>query len=146
EVTPHASPWDYGVPSFSVLWLSEPDSSQHETGLASAESLKALRGCDRNLSGYIEELKSKNVLSKTDLLVVSDHGFSTVEHAVDVAGLLTVAGFKAVHEFKSAPGPGEILVVSLGGSVTLYVTGHDSSTTKRLIEFFQQQDFTGVIF
>ena len=34
--------WDDGVPPFSLLWLSEPDRSQHETGPGSAASIAAI--------------------------------------------------------------------------------------------------------
>ena len=33
-----------------------------------------------------------------------------------------------------------------GGSVLFYVTGHDATVTRRLVEFLQQSDFAGVIF
>jgi len=33
-----------------------------------------------------------------------------------------------------------------GGSVLFYVTGHDETVTRRLVEFLQQSDFAGVIF
>ena len=37
-------------------------------------------------------------------------------------------------------------MVSLGGTLFFYITDHDQAVTKRLIEFFQQTDFAGVIF
>jgi len=138
--------WDNGVPQFSLLWLSEPDASQHNAGLGSTNALAALQGSDRNLARVLDELQAKGVRDKTDVLVVSDHGFSTVSRAVDVVGELKRAGFPAVREFTEPPKPGDILVVGLGGSVLIYVTNHDVPITRRLVEFFQQQHFTGVIF
>ena len=138
--------WDNGVPSFSLLWLSEPDVSQHDSGLGSPKALAALRGSDQNLARVFDELQAKGVRDKTDVLVVSDHGFSTASRTVDLAAVLTNAGFAATREFKKAPKPGEILIVELGGSAMFYVIGHDPVATRKLVEFLQQQDFTGVIF
>ena len=37
------------------------------------------------------------------------------------------------------------MVVGNGGSVLFYVVGNDATVTRRLVEFLQQSDFTGVI-
>ena len=50
--------WDKGVPAFSLLWLSEPDATQHNTGPGSAKALKALKGSDDNLAPTIIWLAS----------------------------------------------------------------------------------------
>ena len=36
--------------------------------------------------------------------------------------------------------------VGNGGSVLFYVVGHDTTLTRRLVEFLQQSDFGGAIF
>jgi arylsulfatase A-like enzyme len=138
--------WDKGVPAFSLLWLSEPDLSQHETGLGSATAQAALKSSDRNLSRALDELDAKHLRDKTDIFVVSDHGFSTIARAVDVAEVLKKAGFNARREFKEPPADGDIMVVGNGGSVLFYVIGHDPALTRKLVEFLQAQDFPGVIF
>jgi hypothetical protein len=38
------------------------------------------------------------------------------------------------------------MVVGLGGSVSLYVFGHDDKVVRPLVEYFQGSDFAGVIF
>src|SRR5436305_1908067 len=35
--------WEKNVPAFSLLWLAEPDNSQHGTGVGSARSVAAMR-------------------------------------------------------------------------------------------------------
>jgi hypothetical protein len=64
---------------------------------------------------------------------------------IDMSDALSKAGFPAVREFKEPPRPGDIMVVGNGGTVLLYVIGHDKALTRRVVEFLQQQDFTGVI-
>ncbi len=138
--------WEAGVPAFSLLWLSEPDYSQHETGPGSATSLEMLKNSDRNLSLVLQDLEARGLRAQTDVFVVSDHGFSTIGTTSDVASALVNAGFKASREFKSGPSKGEILVVGNGGSVLLYLPGHDLRLTRKVVDFLQGQTFTGVIF
>ena len=47
--------------------------------------------------------------------------------------------------FKTAAKSGQVLVVSLGGSVELYVIGHDAATVQKLVDFLQHSRFAGVI-
>jgi arylsulfatase A-like enzyme len=138
--------WKEEVPKFSLLWLSEPDLSQHEFAPGSTTALAALKSSDDNLGRVIAALKEKDCLTSTDIFVVSDHGFSTIDLAVDVAARLRVAGFDAVRAFADKPPRGQVLVVTLGGSVEFYVADHDSVTISRLVEFLQGSDFAGVIF
>jgi len=138
--------WDEGVPPFSLLWLSEPDYSQHETGPGSATSLAMLKNSDNNLALVLQKLEAKGLRAKTDVFVVSDHGFSTVGGTTDVAAALANAGFKVSREFKSPPGKGEILVVGNGGSVLLYIVGHDEALTRKVVDFLHGEPFTGVLF
>ncbi len=136
--------WKDGVPKFSMLWLGEPDASQHGSGVASTNALAGIESSDRNLAEVINALEEKRVLAQTDIFVVSDHGFSTVRRGLDVLEILKKAKFK-VSKFES-PEPGDLMVVHLGGSISFYVIDHVESEIRRLVEFLQTSDFAGVIF
>ena len=138
--------WDKDVPAFSMLWLSEPDNAQHVTGPGSTTSLAAMKGSDDNLARVLKELAARDVRDKTDVFVISDHGFSTILRKLDVADVLNKAGFHAAREFTQPPGNGDIMVIGNGGTVLLYVIGHDPKLTRKIAEFLQTQDFAGVIF
>jgi arylsulfatase A-like enzyme len=138
--------WKDGVPEFSLLWMSDPDFSQHNTAPGSPIALAALKSCDANLARMFAALDAKGVRDKTDVFVVSDHGFSTVEKSVDVCAALTRSGFAAARSFRAPPKPGEIMVVGVGGSVLFYIAGHERATTQRLVDFLQRSDFAAVIF
>jgi arylsulfatase A-like enzyme len=137
--------WDKEVPAFSLLWFSEPDFAQHSTGPGSEMALKALKGSDDNLARVLEELTVRGVRDKTDIFVLSDHGFSTISRVVSVTDTLNKAGFHAAHEYKQPPTDGDIMVVSCGGTALLYVTGHDPKLARKIVTLLQQQDYTGVI-
>lgn len=138
--------WKNGVPELSLLWLSEPDDTQHKTAPGDSAAITAIKSSDQNLARVLEALDGRKARSTTDVFVVSDHGFSTIARSIDVPKILREAGFDAVTEFASEPKPGQIMIVGNGGTVLFYVIGHDAAVTRRLIEFLQQTDFAGVIF
>jgi arylsulfatase A-like enzyme len=141
--------WRRGVPVVSVLWLSEPDYSQHTTGPGSATSLEAIKSSDDCLGRVIDALKRDIAFDSTDVLVVSDHGFSTIEHLLSIDGEvnnLKRAGFDAAETRRQAQTSGQILIVDNGGYVGYYVGNHDQTTIRRLVGHLKTTDFAGVIF
>jgi arylsulfatase A-like enzyme len=138
--------WKEGTPAFSVLWLGNPDLTEHESAPGAPAALAATKSADENLAAVLSSLDQKGVRQTTDVFVVSDHGFSTIERSVDLREILRDAGFSAQTEFNDEPKRGDIMLVGNGGSVLFYVEGHDAEVTRRLVEFLQQTDFAGVIF
>jgi arylsulfatase A-like enzyme len=138
--------WRDALPAFSLLWLSEPDLTQHELSPGAEPSLAAVRGSDRNLALVLEALEKKKARETTDIFVVSDHGFSTIERAIDFPAELRKAGFDATAAFRETPRRGQIMVVGNGGTILFYVIEHDRDVTARLVEWLQRSDFAGVIF
>ena len=138
--------WKDGLPALSVLWLGEPDLTQHESAPGAPAALAAIKSADENLAAVLAALDQGNARGTTDVFVVSDHGFSTIERSIDLRKILNDAGFTAKTEFTDEPKPGDIMLAGNGGCVLFYVTGHDEKIIRRLVEFLQQSDFAGVIF
>lgn len=138
--------WRNELPAFSLLWLSEPDDTQHKTAPGAPPAIVAIKSSDDNLARVLAALDRHNARSTTDIFVVSDHGFSTIARSIDVPKILRDAGFDAVTEFTSEPKSGQTMIVGNGGTVLFYVIGHDAAVTHRLVGFLQQTDFAGVIF
>ena len=138
--------WKSGVPKYSVLWMSDPDFSQHATAPGSPTALAALRSADEMLGTMLAALKEKGVFEKTDVFVVSDHGFSTIYGSADPVPMLTRAGLTARKSFTSPPEKGDILVVNTGATSLLYVTGHDAGITAKIVRAYQAEPMCGVIF
>jgi predicted AlkP superfamily pyrophosphatase or phosphodiesterase len=137
--------WKDGVPKYTLLWLSEPDASQHSMGPGSPYAESGLEESDKNLGLVIKALEDKGVRERTDVFVVSDHGFSTIDRGPDLVKSLKRAKFNAGKEFDN-PEAGDLMVASLGGSTFFYVFDHDPPTIQRLVEYLQGSDFAGVIF
>jgi len=158
--------WKDGVPALSVLWLGEPDLTQHESAPGAPAALAAIKSADENLAAVLSALDQRDARGRTDVFIVSDHGFSTIKRSVDLRRILNDAGFTAkIEELRIAkdgnqsaggirdktesndqPKPGDIMLAANGGSVLFYVVGHDKKLIRRLVEFLQQSDFAGVIF
>src|SRR5262249_22176414 len=138
--------WKDGMPALSVIWLGEPDLTEHESAPGAPPALAAIKSSDENLAAILSELDRKALRETTDVFVVSDHGFSTISRSIDLRKILNDAGFAAKTQFEGEPKPGDIMVVGNGGSVLFYITGNDATIARRLVEFLQQSDFAGVIF
>jgi predicted AlkP superfamily pyrophosphatase or phosphodiesterase len=148
--------WKDGVPAFSLLWLGQPDLTQHESAPGAPPTLAAIKSADRNLEAVLSALdrpafakataEQASARATTDIFVVSDHGFSTIKRSVDLRKILRDVGFSATTRFTDEPKRGDIMLVGNGGTVLFYVEGHDAEVTRRLVEFLQQTDFAGVIF
>jgi arylsulfatase A-like enzyme len=137
--------WRKGLPKYSLLWLSEPDGAQHAYAPGSENALAALESSDKNLAAVLKALEEKDLLGKTDIFIVSDHGFSSVSRGVEVIEALKRAKFVAGRQFEN-PEAGDIMVVNLGGSLSFYVFDHHEPTIRRLIQYLQGTDYAGVIF
>ena len=137
--------WKKNIPKLSVVWLSEPDASQHDSAPGSDNAINALDVADRRLAAIVKVLDERKVLSKTDIMVVSDHGFSTVARGFELVDFLKRSGFKASKKFEDAE-PGDIMVVGLGGSAFLYVIDHKEDVIRKLVTFLQNSEIAGVIF
>ncbi len=127
-------------PTVAVLWLSDPDSTQHKTGISSIQALAAIRHTDEALGRITKKLEAKGLAASTDVLVASDHGHSTVTHTVDVTAKLITAGLK-----ESLESP-DVLLTGAGGCVLLYVQDHDPSKVAAIAEFLARQTWCGPLF
>ena len=137
--------WGSEIPLFSLLWLSEPDDTEHKTAPGAPPAIAAIKFSDQNLARVVAALDRHNATSTTDIFIVSDHGFSTIARSIDVPTILRDAGFDAVTTFRNKPKNGQIMIVGNGGMVLFYLIEHDAAVTRRLVEFLQQTDFAGVI-
>jgi hypothetical protein len=76
-----------GKPFVMVFWSRDPDGTQHNQGdslgrlvpgINGRTSLAAIRNADDNLAALEAALKREGLDATTDIVVTSDHGFSTI--------------------------------------------------------------------
>ena len=126
-------------PAVTMLWFNEPDSSQHLEGVGSHLGDDAVRIADEHFGTLISYLRSDGRLDDTDVLAVSDHGYSTSTGVVDIPKLVQEAGF--------APGGelGGVVVATNGASVLFYVHESDEVTIDRLASWLMQHPWCGPV-
>ena len=137
--------WKKGVPKYSLIWLSDPDITQHSKSVGAPEAITAIENSDKHLGMVLDKLKEKKLLDKTDVFVVSDHAFSSVNRSADIAASLRKIKLNAQSKLDN-PEPGDVLVVGLGGSALIYVIDRKEDIIRKTAEFLQTTDYAGVIF
>jgi arylsulfatase A-like enzyme len=70
-------------PRLSLVWLREPDSTQHAYGIGTPNWHDAMRSNDALLGRILAKLDELGARETTDVLVVSDHGHSNVSGPPD---------------------------------------------------------------
>jgi predicted AlkP superfamily pyrophosphatase or phosphodiesterase len=92
------------TPRFVAGYMEQVDQAGHAHGPDSPEYAAALREVDSAIGQLIENMQRKDLLDRTNIIVVSDHGMATVKHGQYVATQDMVA-------------PAVAMVVSVGQSV-----------------------------
>lgn len=116
------------APDVVMTWMTEPDGSQHANGTGSPEALKAIRNDDRNIGLVMEQLSQRGLAGRTNIMVVSDHGFSLTDGAANVEQELIAAGLK------QSPTSTDVVVANTGSSA-LYVKDRDPARIEQISTF-----------
>jgi arylsulfatase A-like enzyme len=125
-------------PAVAVLWMGEPDHIQHETALGSPEHLSVLAQADAHVGLVIEAVSRLRAAGDDVLLLVgSDHGHQTVDGIVDVDAELVAAGLK------ESQTSGDVVAVSNGTSVLIYVRPDRVNRVPKIHAFLQGCDWAG---
>ena len=119
-------------PAAALIWSSEPDKAQHAYGVGAEMSDRAIREADAGF-GQIMDWLEENGRMETDVMIVSDHGYSTIREVVDVESHVRDAGFSER----------DVLVAPNGGSVLFYVQSQETSA--RLADHLIAQPWCGAL-
>jgi len=124
-------------PAVSLIWSSEPDKSQHDEPVGSDLSNAAIKEADHQFGILMDWLSESGRAADTNVIVVSDHGYSSIIRAVNVEVLVSEAGFPPCGE------PGGVAVANNGGSALFYTTDGDPETAERLAVWLMEQEWCG---
>ena len=124
-------------PSVALIWSSEPDKSQHDGGVGSELSDTAVAEADAEFGKILHRLAENGESGGTNVMVVSDHGYSTITDAINVEALVRQAGFPAGGE------PGGVVVANNGGAVLFYSSPRDRETVVSLVAWLMSQPWCG---
>ena len=124
-------------PDITFIWLNDPDGTAHSSGIGAALSLKSLALVDAGIGRIEDVLRSRGLLERTNLLVTSDHGFST-----------HVGGFRLpllVEPFAKPMPDGSMDVVVAEGAIYLR-SGKDPQRVAAIVAALQKRPEVGAIF
>jgi Type I phosphodiesterase / nucleotide pyrophosphatase len=125
-------------PALGVLWLGDPDATQHNHPLGSAEYLEALRHSDLRAREVIEAVQSRRAAGEDILLIIdSDHGHQTATGVIDIEHDLVVAGLKDSELSR------DMVVSSNGTSALIYVHPDCSDRIPALGAHLYRADWAG---
>ena len=138
---------DAGRPALVVFWQHNPDLTQHVAGLGTLPAMEALSLCDNNLMKLRTAIDTLGIADKTDVIVVSDHGFATIKFRIVLSEMLVAAGIKKSHDST------DVVVVPNGGADLVYLSPTEFATPEskravlqKIVNFAEAQEWCGPIF
>ena len=123
-------------PPLAILWMGEPDATQHVKPLGSPEHLAVLRQADANAGRVIEALdRLRDAGDEALLIVCSDHGHQTVSRIIDVEAELVAAGLKASAQSD------DVVTPTSGTSTLVYVHPDHAAKAEAIGAFLTERDW-----
>ena len=113
------------------MWLSDPDKTAHNFGIGHPTSKEAIRLLDAQVGRILAELDARGLTDTINILITSDHGFSTHTGGANIWGRLKRDNLdRGVH----VVGP------------AIYVTEGGQEQIGRIVNVLQDEPWVGSIF
>jgi hypothetical protein len=118
-------------PDVTILWMTDPDHTAHSAGIGAPDTVASLRGVDDQIARILEAHERLGLNDRMNIIVTSDHGFSTHSGGFNLSLYLSRHGFnEGVHVAGDA----------------VYVDGHDPARIAQIVGLLREQPTAGVIF
>jgi len=125
--------------ALGVLWLGEPDHSQHENMLGSPAAMAAIAGADACFGAVRRAVDARRAAGEDILLIAcSDHGHQTVAEVIDIDAAFIAAGLKAA-------GDPSLLAVSNGTSALIYLHPDRNEDAAAVLAFLRSCPWAGAV-
>ena len=124
-----------------ILWICEPDHSQHALELGSGTHREVLRGADACAGRVARAVETRRAAGDDVLFMLgSDHGHETITDIIPVGDLLVSAGFK-----ESATS-GDVVLASSGMAALLYFSTPAEGRRSALASWLRDQSWSDRVF
>jgi len=121
----------------TIVWLNDPDAAAHAKGIGSAPARESIAAVDAEIGRIEDGLKAKGLLDRTDVIVTTDHGFST--HA----GTFRLEALVDPFMERTSDGARDIVVAE--GAI--HIQGRvDPARIARIVAALQRKPEVGAIF
>jgi len=124
-------------PDVTLMWISDPDTTAHARGIGSAPTREALTLVDKEIGRIEDTLMAKGLLDRTNLVITSDHGFSTHTGTLKLGAL--------VDPFVRPMPDGSPDIVVAEGAVH-FRNGADAARVAAIVAALQRRPEVGAIF
>tara|TARA_R110000787_G_scaffold86057_5_gene183197 strand:- start:25010 stop:26272 length:1263 start_codon:yes stop_codon:yes gene_type:complete len=143
EVTRRFCDWlrDGPVSALNLLWICEPDHSQHVQELGSADHLENIAGADSRAGEVMAAVQGLRDRGEDVLFIAgSDHGHETARSVVPVTEMLVKQGFK------ESPVSSDVVLGSSGMGALLYFAPEALSRVDDIAAWLRAQAWCGDVF
>jgi arylsulfatase A-like enzyme len=124
-------------PEVTWIWLNDPDATGHANGMGAEPTRKSLAAVDAEIGRIEDALRASRRLDRTNIVVTSDHGFSTHTGGMRLAAL-------AEPFARALPDGSPDIVVAEGA---IYLRGNpDAARVDALVAALQKRPEVGAIF
>ena len=124
-------------PAVTLLWISDPDTTAHAKGIGSVATRESLKLVDAEIGRVEDTLRARGALDRTNLIVVSDHGFSTHTATLNLDAL--------VRPFARTMPDGSPDIIVAEGAIHLR-GGGDAARIAAIVAALQRRPEVGAIF
>jgi arylsulfatase A-like enzyme len=124
-------------PDITFMWLNDPDGTAHANGIGAELTLRSLSLVDAGIGRVEDALRDRGLLDRTNIIVTSDHGFSTHTRELRLAAL--------VDPFAKTMPDGSKDIVVAEGSINLR-SGADPARVAAIVAALQKRPEVGAIF
>lgn len=124
-------------PDVTFMWLNDPDGTAHSNGIGAELTLKSLALVDAGIGRIEDTLRAQGILDRTNIMVTSDHGFSTHTGEFRLGAL--------VEPFARHLPNGSSDIVVVEGAIYLR-SGKDPARVAAMVAALQKRPEVGAIF
>jgi len=123
-------------PHVVLMWLSDPDHTAHAEGMGTPVMLESLAAVDQEVGRLLDTLAERGWRNRVNLIITSDHGFSTHVGTVSLERFLVEQGLKR--------GPDSEDVVVAGGAIHVREGGQDRILA--IADALHAEEWVGAVF
>jgi hypothetical protein len=127
--------------ALALLWLGEPDATQHAVPLGAPAAMEAIAAADARFAQVRDAVHARRAAGEDILLIAcSDHGHQTVREVVDIEAELIAAGLKR------DAGDAELMSVSNGTAALIYLHPDRAADAGAVLDFLAARPWAGAVF
>ena len=124
-------------PDVTFMWLNDPDGTAHANGIGAELTLKSLALVDAGIGRIEDTLQARGLLDRANIIVTSDHGFSTHTRELRLAALVDPSRGRCPTARRTS---------SLSEGAVYFRSGRDAARVAAIVAALQQRPEVGAIF